>query len=306
MALLIRGLRASDTAAVVDLYRRTAATDPTVGPITAESWERFVSIDFKQGGAGFLVAQVDTHVVGLATSSFRRTPTELVRHFRIIVEPAHRRQGIGQRLLKGLIDLDGDTAGVILQSLCPEAWRPGRSFLEHFGFDVVESELEMRCDQLPIISLPPDPRIEIGPVADPGPYAEAVARLHNQAYSGDVSFVHFTTEAMATLLSEGAQLWLACMSERVVGFCHLQHGTGETWLESIVVDPAVQGRRVGTRLALAVLTEIVTRRSEIARLQVSDRNVPARRLYQALGFVIIAQSLRFRAQRDRIEISPRP
>lgn len=288
MAVLIRSLEDGDTARVVDLYKRCAAADDTLFEIGPESWERFVRQDVNKGGSGFRLAVVDDVVVGLATSSRREPGHEVVRHFRIIVEPKHRRSGVGTALLESLDGLETDA---ILQSLVPEKWTAGQRFLERFEFSIVETELEMKCTKAAVA--PSDGDIVIGPHADVAGAAAAVAALHNEAYKDDVSFVPFTEKSMADLLAD-AELWTAKDGDDVVGYCHLEDTKSSTWIESIVVSPKMQGRGVGTRLGAAVVADILDRREKIAMLSVSDRNPGAQHLYEKLGFEKIDASLRYR------------
>ena len=292
MVFSVRALSPHDTPAVVDLYARSAAADPTMFELSAEAWDRFVRQDVNMGGAGFLVAEREDRLIGVATSSRRAPGSEVVRHFRIIVEPAARRQGVGRALLRGVLALDADP--VLLQSLVPRAWASGRAFLELFAFEVVETEVEMRCEVAKIRPEAGRPGVEVGPERDVRGHASAIAELHNQAYRDDVSFVPFTGAAMGELLAD-AELWLARDHGRIVAYAHLEDTGTATWIESIVVAPEARGQGLGTLLGASVLEDILVRREKKALLSVSDRNATAHRRYVRLGFVEVDASARLRA-----------
>lgn len=294
MAVLIRPYVMVDAQAVVSLYERASMLDPSIPPISLKGWHRFVHQDVNKAGAGFFVAVDDENMVGIASSSLRCRENETVRHFRIVVDPKHWREGIGTRLLDALVTLDRTRADTILQSLCPRQWDAGGAFLKRLGFVNVETEFEMVCEDARISSFPPDPDIRIERVQDVASYAEVVTSLHNTAYAHDVSFVHFTPTAMAELL-EAAELWILWIGQTVVGYCHVEAGASACWIESIVVDPHRQNQQLGTRLLAVVVDDIVRKRGHVARLSVSDRNPAARRVYEKLGFNVVDASMRFRA-----------
>lgn len=298
MAVLIRPLSLDDTLGVVALYSRTAAQDHTVGAIHSEAWERFAKNNLAQEGSAFLVATNEPDIVGVATSSLRRLPQHLIRHFRIVVEPDQRRHGVASQLLRHLIATDTGTKGVLLQSLCPVEWQAGQAFLLRLGFTEVERELEMHCQQIASGELPQISSLCVAPVELPGSWGGEVARLHNLAYAHDRSFVPTSEAAMTALLEGGAELWVARLDDQLVGYCHVEPGERTCWIESLVIDPGLQRQHLGTQLIRRVLSDIIVRTQRTARLQVSDHNVVAKRLYENLGFTLLATSIRFRAPRD--------
>lgn len=282
MALLtVREIRASDQPKIVEIFK-----------LTAEQWERFLKQEVNEGGKGFRVVEREGEVIGAATSSKRRPGQEIVRHFRIIIDPNARRIGAGRALLGAMASLDPEEH-TILQSLLPDTWTAGIEFLRRFGFELVETELFMECTTAKIAA-PSKKRAEIAAEKDIAAVAERVAELHNEAYAHDVSFVPFSAKAMEQLLAE-AELWLARIDGKIAGFVHLEEGGKSTWIESIVVADEVRGTGLGTELGATVLAELVDRRKKTACLSVSDQNAAARHLYEKLGFTKTDASLRLRA-----------
>lgn len=246
MDLLIRPMRCDDTDGIIDFFRRSVLVDATIGEITGEAWGRFVELDVNQHGTGFLVAQVGAQIIGLATSSLRRRDPVDVRHFRIIIEPAFRREGIARTLLTGLTRFDDGAADLDFQTLCPREWRAGQAFLVRFGFSVIEREVLMHCVEMG--NEERDRQLTITRAEAPSAFAAEVAEIHNHAYAYDVSFVPFDMEGMARLLSDGCRLWLAWRGSKIIGFsCCAVEGDG-AWMESIAIEPKFQSMGFGTQL----------------------------------------------------------
>lgn len=82
---------------------------------------------------------------------------------------------------------------------------------------------------------------------------------------------------------------LAVVAERqegpaIVGFLIAQH-IGPDWeLENIVVAPEVQEKGIGTGLLNELLIRAKQANSDAVFLEVRESNVPARKLYQKIGF----------------------
>ena len=300
MTVSIRPISADDETAVVELYRRTHQSDPTVGAISIAGWRHFAAMSHNQGGRDFRAAwagdRARERLVGIATTSQRAHMEPWIRHFRIVVEPAWRRRGIGGALLQALADLDAPHA-VLLQTLCPEDWLGGAEFLETAGFAPIENEIDMECAALIAPTRPEN--WEMRRVAEPRALAEPIAALHNRAYAGTPSFVELDGGDMAELLAEG-ELWVAENEGALVAICHLEPDGARLRLESLAVEPAWQGRGGGPALAYRALTDAGASAERVACLSVSDRNPPAQRAYERLGFRAVFSSTRYRADRARV------
>jgi ribosomal-protein-alanine N-acetyltransferase len=81
-----------------------------------------------------------------------------------------------------------------------------------------------------------------------------------------------------------------------VGFCHVELGRPESWIESVAVAPDRQGRGVGTALIAAAIAAAAARAGPRLRLSVSDRNAAGYALSRRFGFQVIAKSARYRAE----------
>jgi GNAT superfamily N-acetyltransferase len=107
--VFVRPLQDADAGDIVVLYDRATATEPTIGPVPRETWERFVRWPQNRNGRDFRVALWDGRLVGLAESSHRDQSDRSVRYCKLVVDPEFRRQGIGAALLTELLDIDRGT-----------------------------------------------------------------------------------------------------------------------------------------------------------------------------------------------------
>jgi ribosomal protein S18 acetylase RimI-like enzyme len=85
-------------------------------------------------GRDFRVVEQDGGIIGIAESSLRDQGRRKVRFFKIVVDPAARRQGIASSMLAELLAIDESTNCLSLQSLCSPEWPAGLAFLKAFGF----------------------------------------------------------------------------------------------------------------------------------------------------------------------------
>jgi ribosomal protein S18 acetylase RimI-like enzyme len=108
--------------------------------------------------------------------------------------------------------------------------------------------------------------------------AAAVPLMPPAVHTAAEDVAHF-----AGLLSDGEhEAWLAEDAGAVVGFAILT----ATWLDGLYVDPAAQGRGVGT--ALLELAQAL--RPDGFGLWVFETNLPARALYARHGFVEVERT----------------
>ena len=115
----------------------------------------------------------------------------------------------------------------------------------------------------------------------------AVAALHRLSLFDampDMPRLHTLQETVRfyeEVVSPRAEIWLAvdgdADEESLVGFIAFRPG----WVEQLYVDPAHQGRGVGSRLLARAMNG-----AESLRLWTFVRNLPARRFYAARGFEV--------------------
>jgi [ribosomal protein S18]-alanine N-acetyltransferase len=97
--------------------------------------------------------------------------------------------------------------------------------------------------------------------------------------------------------SEVAHIFVARgAGRRVAAFCTCWIVSDELHINSIAVDPDLRGGGLATILMRAVLAEAERRGAHRATLEVRRSNTPARRLYEKLGFSVVAVRLHYYTQ----------
>jgi ribosomal protein S18 acetylase RimI-like enzyme len=295
--VFVRPLHDADAGDVVVLYDRATATEPTIGPVPREAWERFVRSPQNRNGRDFRVALWDGRSVGLAESSHRDQGDRSVRYCKLVVDPEFRRKGIGAALLADLLEINREDSEISFQATASTEWSAGLAFLAKFGFAHIEPEIGMRCSRLGVRPAAKPLPVSLERVSDPARRAADVARIHNAAYRSDADFRRFTAGEIADYLAGGV-LWIARDASNVVAFCFLEFGPDLTRLESLAADPDRQARGIGSALAWTALEAAGVDGGRPAALNVSSKNLRARALYERLGFKAAREKLRFSALRS--------
>jgi ribosomal-protein-alanine N-acetyltransferase len=71
---------------------------------------------------------------------------------------------------------------------------------------------------------------------------------------------------------------------QVIGYAGMMFTGREAHITNIAVDPEVHGRRVGTRLLYALVTEAAARDAQVVSLEVRVTNKVAQAMYEKFGF----------------------
>ena len=295
--IAVAALRDGDTDEIVALYDRATVTEPGIGPVPPDVWQRFVRLPQNLDGRDFRVVRDGQRLVAVAKSSLRNQGEHPVRFCKFVVDPAYRRRGIATVLLAELLKIDEPGGNLSFQFLASSTWTVALVFLKAFGFSQIESEVRMECSHLRRLSGGLPCAVSPERVNNPSSHAGDVALIHNAAYRDDVAFRPFTAEEMARSL-EGCELWIVREGSRVVAFCCLEIGEKSVWLDSIAVAPDYQGRGLGAALAFRALQEAKVDADRPARLNVSSRNPRAISVYERLGFSQCSERLRFSAPRN--------
>lgn len=74
---------------------------------------------------------------------------------------------------------------------------------------------------------------------------------------------------------------------QVVGYAGMMFTGREAHITNIAVDPAIHGRKVGSRLLLALITEAIARGTETLSLEVRASNANAQSMYAKFGFSVV-------------------
>lgn len=291
----IRSLEPADAPAVAAFFADAALGDPTIVPLDADGWRRFVGRSFNRGGRDFAVADLEGEVVAVLTSTLMAEGDPPPRHFRILVHSDHRRRGIGTALLELVRRQDAD-GGAPLQCNCEDGWDAGRAFLAARGFGLARRELDMaRAGSAPEpVPAPAGIRVREG-LATPDDDA-AWIRLNREGYAGDPNAQRLGRADTALLRAEiGFRLWLADAGAGAVGFCHaVQAGDGGR-IESLVVARTHRRRGVGRSLMVETLRAMLGAGAGLVTLGVRAENAGAIALYRSLEFESIGEVTTWRS-----------
>ncbi len=209
----IRALRPDDADGIVALYAACMATEPGIGPITAEQWTAAMRQARFNYGRDFLVAMDGSELIGSAESSLRDRGPRLARLVKIMVRPSRRRRGLGQALLRAVLAQGPAAEPVLIETIVRQEWAASLGFLTRFSVAVTETEIFMRCSTLR--SVPHEPEGVYVTRADISAVASRAAEIHNAAYREIAGFVAMTAEDMRSSL-QGSEVWTASLSHTVV------------------------------------------------------------------------------------------
>lgn len=296
--VIIRSYQEDDAAAVASFFLDSHRLDSSIQDLTEASWRHFISLPFNRGARDFAVATRGGTLVGVLVAAITSSASRVdaIRHFRIVVHPAHRRQGIGSALLSRIEPENSGAAGRILQTNSPQEWEEGKRFLERRGFAAVEADFSMVRPELPLIRGPWPEGITLRRYAGPSDNA-AWARINNLAYADTVSIVRHDASSLVPFTEdEGFGLWLAQEEStgEEIGFCHTFHeGGNEGVIESLAVLPSARGRGIGRALIEAAMETLMDAGRGMLTLNVTSNNAPALALYRSLGFEVAGSITRY-------------
>lgn len=272
--------RDSDAAEVAHLL----GIVPELPDTTEASLRSFTRLGFNRGARDFCVAREGGVVVAFLASTLLTDVQPPLRHFRIAVHPAHRRRGLGTRLL-ALVREQAGPPGTLLQCNTQSSWTAANAFLSRFAFSIASVELLMRRPlPAPMVPMPTGALVRQATRADD----EAWMRLHAHGYSDRSDFSALTpSDLEAERRSPGFALAVAEEDGQVVGFAHgLELAPGRGLLNSVVVHRDHRGQRLARALVLAILRDLAAHGAETVELNVDADNAPAIRVYRQLGFAV--------------------
>ncbi len=92
-------------------------------------------------------------------------------------------------------------------------------------------------------------------------------------------------KSIASELNNDLACWLAALDgDTVVGYVGSQTVLGESDMMNLAVHPDYQRQGIGEALVLALIEGLKARESYCLTLEVRASNIPAKRLYEKLGF----------------------
>ena len=236
-----------------------------------------------------LVLTVNSQVAGYAHLDATPSTTGADLSGELAIHPDHRREGLGLALVRALtVQADGHPVRLWAHGDLPAAARLARVA----GFDRFRALWQMRrslggrLDQ---------PRFLPGTVLRtfrPGQDEDEWLSLNRRAFAGHPEQGAWTRHDLELREREPwfdpAGFFIAERHGAMAGFHWTKvHGSGDARIGEVYVvgvDPGEQGTGLGRALTLAGLHHLRARGLAQAMLYVDEDNVPAIRLYQALGF----------------------
>lgn len=93
---------------------------------------------------------------------------------------------------------------------------------------------------------------------------------------------------LSELAQRNARSYLVARHKgEVVGYAGMMFMAEEAHVTNIAVDPELHGRRVGSRLLLALITEAIARGAQVVSLEVRVTNHSAQAMYVKFGFEVV-------------------
>jgi [ribosomal protein S18]-alanine N-acetyltransferase len=111
-----------------------------------------------------------------------------------------------------------------------------------------------------------------------------VLMIESQVYPRPWSASLFLSE----LAQRTARTYLVAKADgEVIGYAGMMFMGDEAHVTNIAVDPAWHGRKAGTRLLLAIVTEAIARGAGVISLEVRVSNRVAQSMYEKFGFAAV-------------------
>lgn len=90
-------------------------------------------------------------------------------------------------------------------------------------------------------------------------------------------------------LRVGYQCWVAELGSELVGYSVMSVAVGEAHVLNLCIAPERHGQGLGRRLLRRMLRLAAEQHADTAYLEVRESNLPARALYESLGFTQVGQ-----------------
>lgn len=219
------------------------------------------------------------------------------------VHPAHRRRGLGGRLLEAGLKCGVGLRAERLHVPVAERDTASQGFIEKRGFALVRRQHQMgltQCDNVP----PPMPSGFVVGHFVPGD-EESLCALQNLAFAEHWGFCPNTVEEvryMVNVVCPPAEGVLFISSEgRRVGYCWTaRHPTDKRrgLIHMMGVDPDYRGLGLGRAVLLAGIEYLRSRGAKEIGLTVDCENLAALALYQSAGFSRTGATLWYERELD--------
>ncbi|KTC97255.1 hypothetical protein Lgee_1916 [Legionella geestiana] len=196
----------------------------------------------------------------------------------LLVDPAHRQQGIARRLIAAILPLLRQQG---MRTVIFSLAKGHAPWLEALGVRYTHTEYRMMRHESP---LQPEPVTALSfrralPVDVPLMVGIDAACFNTSGVDMNSRFQHLLREA-------DCQVLLAVLGESVIGKAHLRLSDGVWVVSDVGILPAFQGQGYGYALLLHAINEAQVQRATDMRLDVETTNQSALNLYMRLGFSV--------------------
>ncbi len=182
-----------------------------------------------------------------------------------MVHPSWRRRGVGSAMLGQLFAAASRLERESILVICEDAGPPALAWMTRLGATPESAELRMVL------------RVAEAPTA-----ADAPLEIRQATDADHDAVVAILGETFADRPDE--ERLVGVEGATVVGTLRLTESSHRTMIYGFVVDESRRGRRLGTRMLVAVLARLRNRGVGELGLEVDPENAPAVRLYERFGF----------------------
>lgn len=268
MTRAIDSLSADETAAVKALIERSEAFDSASCCVQFDH-----SLNFRKNIPGWFLAGEDDRIDGIA-SVF--APMEGEAEISLCVAPEARGGGLGDELLRAARAAwtGGGAARHLL--VCDRRSKPGRAYAEKRADRVDHEEFTLRLRRAARWDASPRLDLRRGSPADAGAMTALLAAAFGDEATETAAFVR------SSFASPSRRAFVAALDGRIAAACFVGDEGDSLSVNTLGVDPELQGRGFGMEFLCAVL-EAIGHEKPI-QIDVDGENGRALGLYEKAGF----------------------
>ena len=277
---MIRTFEPSDDEAIVALFSRLHAHDPSIDAPSLEGWRGYRGMKLFDEGRRFLVVEVEGQIVALSTLG----EVHGVQRVRIFVESNHRRRGIARTILERREAEARASGALAIECFIDGRWTAGLALAKSQGYAVFVHDLFLRRPSTPW-SAPIPGGVHLRPYTGRADDATWAA-ISNATLSRDAGY-HAVTESDMEGFTKmpGFELVFAEASGVPIGLVHLERRGDIGYIQALAVLASHESRGVGAAL-LAHGIASLARTSACVELCTEKDNARAQRLYARAGFTL--------------------
>jgi ribosomal protein S18 acetylase RimI-like enzyme len=196
-----------------------------------------------------------------------------------MVHPAHRGQGIGQRLLAGIREQARQRYKPSLLLICEAASASGQAFAAAQGGSHAFSEHRMTLHTLPT-TFTPDPHIQLQPASLDD--LETLTQIIAASFGDPEEMARQNITQGITAYHD--QFYLARQDGTPAGALKIIAEPPRAGIYAFGVLPSLQGRGIGRQMLFQVCQRLFADGYQAITLEVETDNAPALHVYRACGF----------------------